>query len=248
MRNERGPDRARGDERGSRSGSFGRNWTDGLRWFAAEFLVVVSGVLVALALNAYYQGRVDAGREAGYLQQMATDLAESEARLQEAVAANQDQLGKLTELLKLFDSKSEVPSIEAFNDLKILSFTSEDPVLSTAQAIVETGDLHLITDDLLRSEIIHYVGAGNAYLDTQTAISWEWLTPGIREYYRIIRPGLGSGHELGLSPAEALSREALYDVAFDLRLGYANIIRFQERMLEDIREIQRQVARSIEKA
>ncbi len=32
----------------------------GLRWFAAEFAVVVSGVLVALALQAWYQSRQDA--------------------------------------------------------------------------------------------------------------------------------------------------------------------------------------------
>ncbi|PAP75067.1 hypothetical protein [Rubrivirga marina] len=38
-------------------------WRRGARWFGAEFLVVVTGVLVALAVGAWWQGCQDAARE-----------------------------------------------------------------------------------------------------------------------------------------------------------------------------------------
>src|SRR5688572_25817782 len=42
-------------------------WRARVRWFAAEFLVVVTGVLVALALQAWYEDRQDRDRETAYL-------------------------------------------------------------------------------------------------------------------------------------------------------------------------------------
>lgn len=38
-------------------------WRPKLRWFAAEILIVVCGVLIALALNAWWQGREQAREE-----------------------------------------------------------------------------------------------------------------------------------------------------------------------------------------
>lgn len=42
-------------------------WRPKLRWFAAEIVVVVAGVLIALALNAWWGARQDAAAERSYL-------------------------------------------------------------------------------------------------------------------------------------------------------------------------------------
>ena len=213
------------------------SWASGIRWFAAEFLVVVSGVLVALALNAFYQDRVDAEREAGYIEQLAADLEESEAAFEAAVAGNEAERAKVMQLLAFF-GENKPPSREQFDEVRVLSMRLAQPTLSTAQAVVETGDLQLIRDDALRSAIIQYVGAGEAYAETQDAIAWEWLTPLIRSYYGIVRPGLGPGHRLAMSPDELLAQDALYDITFDLQLAYSNHLRAQRGMLSGIRDIQ----------
>ena len=44
------------------------------RWFLAQFAVVAVGVLAALALNAWYQGRLDAASEANYLALLSRDV------------------------------------------------------------------------------------------------------------------------------------------------------------------------------
>ena len=218
------------------------SWARGIRWFAAEFLVVVSGILVALALNAFYQDRVDAQREAGYIEQLAADLEESEAAFEAAVAGNEAERAKVMQLLAFFGEDTP-PSREQFDEVRTLSTRLAQPTLSTAQAVVETGDLQLIRDDALRSAIIQYVGAGEAYAETQDAIAWEWLTPLIRSYYGVVRPGLGPGHRLAMSPDELLAQDALYDIAFDLQLAYSNHLRAQRGMLSGIRGIQAQIDR-----
>lgn len=230
-------ERRSADQTGAR-----RSLAQGARWFAAEFLVVVCGVLVALALNAYYQGRVEAQREAGYIQQLAADLRESEAVLERALAGNEAERAKLMQLLALF-SREEAPSLEAFRELTTFSIRPVQPTLSTAQAVVETGDLNLISDDSLRSAIIQYVGAGESYNETQDAVAWEWLTPSIRDFYEIVPPGAGPRHPFAISPTEALSQKALYHTVFDLQLGLSNHIRLQQDMLDHVRGMQGQIER-----
>src|SRR5262245_17607244 len=51
-----------------------QSWRRSVRWFAAEFLLVVSGVLVALALQAWYQGQQNARAERVYIAQLRADL------------------------------------------------------------------------------------------------------------------------------------------------------------------------------
>jgi hypothetical protein len=219
-----------------------RSWFEAARWFGAEFLVVLSGVLVALALNAAYSQRVDARREAAYLEQLTADLLESETVLEQALADNAAEREKLMQLLTLF-VRPEPPTNDEFDELKILSIAAAQPTLSTAQAVVRTGDLQLIDDDSLRNAIIQYVGAGEAYYEVQDAVAREWLTSSIRDYYAIVRPGAGPNHPFKVLPGEALSRRELFDVAYDLQLGYSNFIRLQRRMLERVRNIQAEVVR-----
>ena len=63
------------------SASRRRDWRPGVRWFGAEFLVVVTGILVALALNAWWGSRQDAAREQAYVRQLRAELAVSVIQL-----------------------------------------------------------------------------------------------------------------------------------------------------------------------
>ena len=51
--------------------------TSSLRWFATEFLVVMTGVLVALAVDAWWKKQTDLQLERTYLEQIALDLEEA---------------------------------------------------------------------------------------------------------------------------------------------------------------------------
>ena len=63
------------------------HWRRGVSWFLAEFLVVVAGVLVALAVSAWWQGRLDRQHETEYLQQLDADLLATENDMEHAQVA-----------------------------------------------------------------------------------------------------------------------------------------------------------------
>lgn len=58
-----------------------RKWRRSLRWFLAEFVVLVAGILVALAVSSWAQDRQDAKREQVYLRQLEVDLVANEKDL-----------------------------------------------------------------------------------------------------------------------------------------------------------------------
>ena len=72
----------------------------GLRWFGAEFLVVVSGILMALALQAAYQSQEDAAAERVYLTQLDADLQETERTLQQALDQDKENETENANLLE----------------------------------------------------------------------------------------------------------------------------------------------------
>ena len=140
----------------------GWDWQPKLRWFAAEIAVVVVGVLIALALNAWWSARQDGARADAYLRQLASDLAETER-----VMAASDTLMRPTEraVKRLLQSYGEPEpprdSVLHWIDVGLLT-DHRRPVLGTAEALVATGDLALVRDDSLRIAIAAYLDAARA--------------------------------------------------------------------------------------
>lgn len=58
------------------------DWRPKARWFAAEIVVVVAGVLIALALNAWWQGRQDHALETHTLRELRAALVNDLADVQ----------------------------------------------------------------------------------------------------------------------------------------------------------------------
>ncbi len=133
-------------------------WRAKLRWFAAEYLIVVFGVLTAVAINAWWQGRSDHKKEQSYLRQLAADLRQTErdAHWIDSVARKYDRYGaRLLESCYLIEPPPE-DTLARWLSMSYLSGILR-PVISTAEALVASGDLGLISDDSLRSSITAYL-------------------------------------------------------------------------------------------
>ncbi len=129
-----------------------------MRWFGAEFLVVVTGVLVAMALNAWYEGRRDATTEATYLALLSRDLDHTVADLEEAVAYERSQqLNGLT-VYRAFSSRRAGPEPDsvrwALTDLMVRRTAALSK--ATYEDLVSTGNLSLIRNRGLRDQIVRF--------------------------------------------------------------------------------------------
>lgn len=146
-------------------------WKPAMRWFAAEFLVVVTGVLVALALNAWWQGREDTARERAYLQQLSLDLDTNEQLARSTLDYMSERLQMGSRLLDATRSRPLPPPDSLDRWLYgFLGIAPLYPRMATVQALIETGDLNLIRDDVLRTAIIDYAGTAQMASELTAAI------------------------------------------------------------------------------
>ena len=140
------------------------DWRRGARWFAAEFLVVVTGVLVALLLNAWYQDRENRMREERYLQQLVANLRETERLMSQADSVSLQRDRDLKALVRMYrGSAPPVRDSVLLWSLQI-GYDNPVPVLGTADALLTTGDINLIRDPAVRAALTSYVSTSRDYL------------------------------------------------------------------------------------
>lgn len=136
----------------------GHSWASSMRWFVAEFIVVVAGILVALALSAWAEDRRDRERERLYLTQLGVDLGVSEATLSEATEFMRLRAEASARVLHRFWRDDLTVDASTLDDLSLpKTMRRFNPVLGTANALMSTGDLNLVRDDALRSRIVTYL-------------------------------------------------------------------------------------------
>ena len=132
-------------------------WQGRLRWFAAEFLIVVTGILVALALNAWFQGRQDEERATNYLKRIDRDL---------------DLMIRDANFAAAYERRQTADGLYAYSVLSHVSTADERQRASLALAhllvrrtlpvhdgtyrdLISTGDMRLVSDQL-RDELVDY--------------------------------------------------------------------------------------------
>lgn len=148
------------------------NWKSRLKWFAAEFLVVVTGVLVALSVQSNHDRREERKLERVYLRQLASDLRETEARIQRNVHEDSLTIGKALGMLRFFRSSGPLPPVDSLTHWASISTPTLDLVTGTLTSLTQTGDIRLIQDDSLRASILGYVAFANA-IAGRVALSQE---------------------------------------------------------------------------
>ena len=149
------------------------DWGRRVRWFAAEFLVVVTGVLVALGLQSLYERGENGRRERAYLRQLASELRATEVTMATAdsFVANADRAGVM--LLRSYRVPASPDSILVWLNL-VGRWAFHLPVTGTAEALVTSGDLRLISNDTLRAAITNYVSRHRPILQTLQAATERW--------------------------------------------------------------------------
>jgi hypothetical protein len=129
-----------------------------LLFFAAELVLIVAGVLIALAIDEWVNDARDRRTETLYLQLLARDIDEIRQRLDEQLAFEQDKVdtsSRAYAALSLADPKQKQDELGrllgTLGTRKTLSLTS-----ATYKEMVDSGQLQLIDNPELRDTIIRY--------------------------------------------------------------------------------------------
>lgn len=134
-------------------------WATGVRWFAAEFFVVVTGVIVALGFSAWSEDRSGLEREALFLGQVVADLAETQGMVEERARQAAVTDSAVARLLHGFRSRDSSLSADSLALVVHNVFTWGPPLratVGTIDALVSSGDITLVRSDSLRLALVAY--------------------------------------------------------------------------------------------
>lgn len=155
-----------------------------------EFMVIVAGVLVALAAQAWWQGREERGRERDYLQRMAEELVRDSTELQDMlVPGTAAKLEALAAAAPYVSGRDEsVPDTLALvGHLSMagrFGIAALGPGRVTFRDLESTGNLRLIQDPALRAKIVSHYSATEREMELAAA-----RRSGYAMYFNRLVPG-----------------------------------------------------------
>lgn len=142
-----------------------------LDWRAAagEVALVVVGVLIALAVDAWWEGRGDRERERAYLRQLLSDVRATEERLEESISRDSVTVARVTRFMDAahaFHRRAEpgraAPPADSLVEWGATEYAQFVPLTGTYTALVEGDGLRLLRSDSLRFQVIALAAAVDA--------------------------------------------------------------------------------------
>ena len=139
-----------------------------LRRLVAELVVIVAGVLIALAIDEWRTDVEESSIANEYVHQLIADLNTTKKVFSEAAPIAVESHEAASSLLNIFEENQQA-DLKQVRDLLIAmaNYDNPVPVLGTVDALINTGELRLIRDPLMRAQITEYLSHVRDY----------WLTP-----------------------------------------------------------------------
>ena len=142
-------------------------------WFTVlvEIAVVVLGVVIGFQVTAWGQARADRAQEQAYLRQLAGDLRETERQIALVDSVYVPIDAAAVSFVRAYYRADRPPaeSLLVWRHRANWYFVFR-PVVSTAEALVATGDLTLIRNDSLRTAVTAYLENMEIEANTQESI------------------------------------------------------------------------------
>ncbi len=117
-----------------------------------ELGVVFLGVFIALAADSWWQSLQEAERELAYMRALRSDVIEAQDRVGAAIGETSAFLEEIEAFLDLLRSDGPIPDGTTRAPLNVAPLTVP---MGTLDALLETGDVNLLSDQELRTTIIN---------------------------------------------------------------------------------------------
>lgn len=138
------------------------------RTFFVELFLIVAGILIALAIDEWRQEIEEAQREQVFLRQLVNDLVATESQMEAAAKRTLKSEQAAGKIVDSFEGGRLPGLAELAEWLAAIRYVDNPvPVLGTAETLVSTGDLRLISQIEARSNITAYLSRSRDF----------WLVP-----------------------------------------------------------------------
>jgi len=162
-----------------------QKWIARIRWFAAEFLIVVVGILVAFSINSAWDTRGERIREEAALVSLKNEFQASKQDLDQKLRVHNRRIASVRILAGIGTKAFAVPSsdsLEAMIDI-LAGWMTYDPLLSTLGALEGSGDLSILRNEQLKMLIARYQSELGDLRETE-AIHKRSVTEDVYEWFR----------------------------------------------------------------
>ncbi len=125
-----------------------------------EIILVVIGILIALAINNSNQNRVIQKKEQTYLNGLKAEFQTSKFKLSELIKINKSNFYGAKKLLEDISNKNESPSEKQFSELLLNTFSSDisfNPNNSLLSEMISSGSLKDISNTTLRIKLTNWI-------------------------------------------------------------------------------------------
>ncbi len=135
-------------------------FTKYLFYALGEIILVVIGILIALAINNKNEQRLIKNTEQTYLFGLKEEFEISKMKLKELIAVNERNYTGTKKILEYTSATAMPPSEEVFSKLLYNSFSADiafNPNNSLLQEIINSGNLKNLSDPKLRIQLTNWI-------------------------------------------------------------------------------------------
>lgn len=125
-----------------------------VRHLAAEFILILAGVLTALFVDTWWKGRDDRALERTYLMQLLEDTRDNQEILERTIAGYTASRTGTGRLLLAFRDPTQRISADSMARWARISVPAFDPITGTMRGLLETGQIRLVRNDAIRRAIV----------------------------------------------------------------------------------------------
>lgn len=148
------------------------------KYAIGEIILVVIGILIALQINNWNEGKKERKKEQAFLKEINLDFKSNKSQLDSIISYNKASLHagvRLLEIIKLFDLKNPkvndsnahvADSIRYYNRF-IWRNKSFNPKNGTVEALLNSSSFDLIKNDTLRRNLISWKDVLGDYLEEE---------------------------------------------------------------------------------
>jgi hypothetical protein len=127
-----------------------------------EIAVVTAGILIAFALDAWWDNRATAEREQVHLRALASDFEQNVAALKALIKNEEAVMSGSEDLLKLARAPHAGARTSVIEMMKrVFNSRRYEPVMGAYEALVNSGGLMLIRDEPLRGSLAEFAARVN---------------------------------------------------------------------------------------